>query len=483
MKKLAISLGVVVGVACIVGAAMPWYIGMETENFFRTQLNESLLGSNPQVTVQIAKYERGWLHATAVHRVVLKADQDVQFDIVHEIDHVPDPNSGWLKVHSTPRWPKEVQAGADYYFGNQPALTLESVLSFERQLTTKVSSPAFSKPMLKNPESKLSWGGASGTFTFPGGRRMQAKILAPNIDLSSTTESLQLTRARLDTDWVMLGKQADWHGDMNFTIGEIAATTPFGKFAFSQLKAGFSQRDLGQTVQMGYSIKIGKGESNGSGPAKVAFSNAVFEVELDKLDKNAIASYTQDMQNAQTAKDDGRTQLRLMTNMMAELLKGSPELRIKQVGVETPEGAIGGRATLSFDGKDFAQQNLPTEWFQRVSFNGSAEVSRTLLKSMLQTKIQAQVMMMPQSSTNAADPAQLTQMVDKAIEDQFKAWGAAGLVQDKGDKFVVQAEFTKGKLMLNGQPGDHLIPPMLMSPQAQSPMPAIVVPRAGDART
>jgi hypothetical protein len=146
-------------------------------------------------------------------------------------------------------------------------------------------------------------------------------------------------------------------------------------------------------------------------------------------------------------------------------------LRVKKLGVETPAGAIAGSATVSFDGKELGQPTMPMEWLQRVTFNGSAEVSRALLKSMMQPKMQAQAAMMLSQNGTAADPAQLQQLVDKALEDQFKAWAGAGLVQDKGDKLVVQADFSKGKLLLNGQPGDHLMPPMLLAPQ---PQPAVL---------
>jgi hypothetical protein len=84
--------------------------------------------------------------------------------------------------------------------------------------------------------------------------------------------------------------------------------------------------------------------------------------------------------------------------------------------------------------------------------------------------MQSQAAMMLSQNGTAADPAQLQQLVDKALEDQFKAWAGAGLVQDKGDKLLIQADFSKGKLLVNGQPGDHLLPPML----APQPQPAVL---------
>jgi uncharacterized protein YdgA (DUF945 family) len=472
MKKVAISLAVVAAIAGAAGAAVPWYVGMETEKYFQTQLNESLLGPNSSITVKVMKYDRGWLGATAVQRVALKADPAVQFEIHHEIRHLPDPRTGWLSVRSTPRWPKEVQAGADYYFGGQPALTLDSVLSYDGQLTTAVTSPAFSKPMLKSPETKVNWGGASGTLAFTQAGQMQVKLQAPSVGLASNGTSMQIANSVLDGTWVLRGAEIDWHGDTSLNIGQLTVASPVGKASLSGIQAAVAQRDQGETIQVGYLLKVGKGEATSTGQPAIGFTNAVLDIELDKLDKKAIAKYMQDLNNAQAAKVSeeayNRLALQLGMSLMTDLLKGSPVLRVKKLGVEMPTGVMAGNATLSFDGKELGQPTMPAEWLQRVTFSGSAEVSRALLKSwMLQ---QAQAAMLRSQQGQAPDPAQVQLVLDRALEEQFKAWHAAGLVQDKGDKLVIQADFSKGKLLVNGLPGDHLMPPM-MAPQ---PQPAVM---------
>jgi uncharacterized protein YdgA (DUF945 family) len=479
MKKLAISLAVVVVLAAAAAAAVPWYVGMETEKYFQSQLNETLLGANASVTVKMVQYDRGWLGATAVQRVALKTDPSVQFDIHHEIDHLPDPGAGWLKVRSTPRWPKEVQAGADYYFGNQPALTLDSTLDFDGHLTTTVTSPAFSKPMLKSPDTTVSWGGASGTLAFAKGGKMHVKLQAPSVGVSSAAMNLQVANSTVEANWVLQGAEIDWHGDSSLDIAKISVASPVGKGSLSGLKAVVSQRDKGETIQVGYTLKVGKGEATGASQSVMAFSNAVLDLEIDQLDKQAIAKYMQDLHNAQAAKVGqeamNRLALQLGMSLMTDLLKGSPVLRVKQIGVETGAGAIAGNATISFDGKELGQPTVPAEWLQRVSFKGSGEISRGLLKSMMSPKMQAQAALMLAQNGGTADPAQIQQLVDRALEDQFKAWGAAGLVQDNGDKLTVKAELSQGKLLVNGQPGDHLMPPMMMMAPPQ-PTPAALRP-------
>jgi uncharacterized protein YdgA (DUF945 family) len=328
--------------------------------------------------------------------------------------------------------------------------------------------------MLKSPDTKVTWGGASGTLVFSDGRAVQLKVQAPNVGVRSPATSVQVSNCALEGNWVMLGAQTDWHGETTLSIDQIAVGGPVGKGSLSGVRAAISQRDKGETVQVGYSLQIGKGEATGAAQPVMAFTNAVLDIELDNLAKQAIAKYVQDTNNAQAAQVGAQAQQRLAAQLtmgfMTDLLKGSPVLRIKKLGVETAAGAVAGSATVSFDGKELGQPTMLAEWLQRVTFNGSAEASRTLLKAMMQSKMQAQATMMLSQNGTAADPAQLQQLVDKALEDQFKAWGAAGLVQDQGEKLVIQADFSNGKLLVNGQPGDHLMPPML----APQPQPALM---------
>ena len=158
MKKIGMVLGLLLVLVAAAAAALPWYLGMEAEEHIREAIAERS-GANSPFAVKLVQYERGWLQSTALHRVSLKADPAVYFDIHHDIDQLPDPH-GLVRMRSTPRWPQQVQAAADYYFAKQPAVTVDTVVDFERNVAVRISSPAFSRPLLTQPDVKLSWGGA-----------------------------------------------------------------------------------------------------------------------------------------------------------------------------------------------------------------------------------------------------------------------------------------------------------------------------------
>jgi hypothetical protein len=148
MKKIGIALGALLALAGLAAAALPWYVGMETEKRFQAGI------SNPDITnspfaLKLVQYRRGWTHSTALHRISLKAEPDVYFDVHHDIDHLPDPRVGLVRVRSTPRWPEQVQAAADY-FSKQPAMTVDTVVD-DRNVGMRIASPAFSRPLLTQP--------------------------------------------------------------------------------------------------------------------------------------------------------------------------------------------------------------------------------------------------------------------------------------------------------------------------------------------
>jgi hypothetical protein len=133
----------------------------------------------------------------ALHRVSLKADPDVYFDVHHAIDHLPDPRAGLIHMRSTPRWPQQVQAAADYYFAKQPALTVDTVVDFEHNVAVRIASPAFSRPLLTQPDVKLTWGGAQGTLRFSSGSKMKLYMSMPRLGFDGGGTVADLTRASL----------------------------------------------------------------------------------------------------------------------------------------------------------------------------------------------------------------------------------------------------------------------------------------------
>jgi uncharacterized protein YdgA (DUF945 family) len=476
MKKLGIALGVLLALVAVAAAALPWYLGGEAEKRFREGLADHS-GANSPLAVKLVRYERGWLESTALHRVSVKADPDVYFDVHHAIDHLPDPRVGLIHMRSTPRWPQQVQAAADYYFAKQPALSVDTLVDFERNVAVRISSPAFSRPLLTQPGVKLTWGGAQGTLNFSAGSKMKLDLSMPRVAFEGGGTVADLARASLRGEWTTAGSQLDWQGETRIEVDQVSLESPAGGGVLKGIETTMVQRNQGETILVGYAFKVKEGVATGVGVDQQGFTDAVVEVEFDRLDKKALSKYLDDIANAEQTGVSEQAQTRLAAQLwlglMNELLKGSPEMRIKQLGVKTADGTLSGSAVLGFDGKDFTQLSSPLELMARTTFTGSAEASAVLLRAWMAKDARTHaVRVLAEQGSAYPEDAQVQQLSEQLVQQQLAALEAAGLLKPEGDKFVLHAEFAGGRLMLNGNSADQLLGPMLAPPEA-APMPAV----------
>ena len=209
------------------------------------------------------------MHSTALHRVSLSADPEVYFDIHHDIDHLPDPRAGLVRMRSTPRWPQQVQAAADYYFAKQPALTVDTVVDFERNVAVRIASPAFSRSLLTQPGVKLTWGGAQGTLRFTGNSKMKLDVSMPRLAFEGGGAVADLTRASLQGEWTTAGNQLDWQGETRIAVDQMALESPGGGGVLKGIETTMLQRNQGADHPGGLRAQSERGCGNrrGNGPA------------------------------------------------------------------------------------------------------------------------------------------------------------------------------------------------------------------------
>ena len=462
MKKLTIALGAVLLLAAGAAAAFPWYLGWQAEQRLRAGLDHPALTQNSAVVVALVQYDRGWLNSSAVHRVTLKADPQVYFDVHHAIRHLPDPERGLVMVHSTPRWPEKVQAAADYYFGDKPALSVHTVMRFDRNVTITVDSPAFSKPMLTDPGVKLTWGGGSGRISMSGPSRIALAAELPSTQIEGAGVSASFAGVKVEGDWDVTGNQAEWSGHTNMAISEMSFAGPFGSASLKGVESSVVQRNQGATVLVGYSLKVREGMATDPGAQAQGFRDAVLEIELDRLDKQVLTKYFDDVAGAQRAEVSpqahNRLAAQLATGMLAQLLKASPEMRVKRLGMTTADGSVAGSAVLSFDGNGMADAAAPAEMLSRVRFSAAAELSSSLLQAWVAKEARAQATSVLTEQGAPVEEAQVHALTQQLVQQQLAGLEASGLLKAEGDKFVIRAEFAAGSLSINGMAGDHFLP-------------------------
>ena len=208
------------------------------------------------------------------------------------------------------------------------------------------------------------------------------------------------------------------------------------------------QHNQGRPYLVGYALKVKEGVATGAGIDQQGFSDAVLELELDRLDKKALSKYFDDLSNAEQSgvSRQAQTQLaaQLWLGLMNELLKGSPEMRVKQLGVKTANGALSGSAVLGFDGKDFTQVTSPADLMARTSFSASAEASSVLLRLWMAKDARAHAVKVLAEQGRYPDDAQIKQLSEQLVQQQLTALEAAGVLEDRGRQ-VCAARRARGR--------------------------------------
>ena len=201
------------------------------------------------------------------------------------------------------------------------------------------------------------------------------------------------------------------------------------------------------------------------------------ELEFDRLDKKALSKYFDDLTNAEQSgvSQQAQTQLaaQLWLGLMNELLKGSPEMRVKQLGVKTANGALSGSAVLGFDGKDFTQVTSPADLMARTTI---LRLGGGLRRPAARLDGQGRPCPCREGAVGAGQVSRRVRRCNSSPSSSSSNsslhWRPPVVLKPEGDKFVLRAELAGGKLMVNGNPADQLLGPMLAPPVA-APIPAL----------
>lgn len=187
------------------------------------------------------------------------------------------------------------------------------------------------------------------------------------------------------------------------------------------------------------------------------FRNAVFELELRKLDARVLQEFrstVQQLQRELAGVEDlpDRTLAALLT-MLPRLLQSSPEVEIKQLGFESEDGDVRANALLKVDGKKVrGALSLPVLLDAAevdLTVSAAEGVLVRLLKSVEKRDDS------PEGGNTMEDRSAQADR-DKALHDAIRAQLADLtaqnlLVLEKG-VYKMSARYARGQVTLNGRP-------------------------------
>jgi uncharacterized protein YdgA (DUF945 family) len=465
MRKLKVAI-YVAGITAAAACAVPWYLGMRTEQTMREEMRAFAAEKHAAANVTFLQYERGWFSSVAVTRVALTPHSSSSLDIRHDITHVPDPRTGWVRIHSIPVWTGRTKQQFNYLFSGQPAVAVDTVVMFSGDRVASFTSPAFSKPLQEADGSVLTWGGMRGVLKIDRNAHVDVSITVPEVGLETSGTTIIAKQLAVEAAWDMRGSAVEWQGETKAALGELAFSGAGQEARVAAASGVIYQRTRGEHLSMGYTLRLGSGTATRPGLQPESFESAVLDMEFDRIDKKALTRYLTDLSNAERLRlapqEQQRLAQQLAQDFFADVLRGSPVLRLKQFGVHMPNGAVSAHATMSFDGSALSQARLSPDLWTRLNAKGVLTVSATLLRAQLHNRArsQASAALLAQGTPNTEE--NIGAWAEQMTETQLKALMQLGLLRTNGADFIIEAQLAAGQILINGQPLNGLLNNMLM---------------------
>jgi uncharacterized protein YdgA (DUF945 family) len=460
MKKALIALAVVLAVLGAAAAAVPWYVGYQAQRNLTEWIAKANAAPDATYTISIASYDRGWRRSVVVTRIAAFGDSKTYIDLRHRLRHGPDPQFGLLAAETTPAWEGALRAALEPFFGEDPAFTVASQQGFDRVWQMTIASPAFEKPLRSGGSAVLHWGGASGSGTItPDGRAVLA-VTAPRLALAASDGSFEIAGLQLESDGVFASFDALWTGTMTMGFKEMTGAGGAGELAVRNASLVASQKDHGASLGIGFALKLGALRWAGDGPQPRTASDIVWDIEFDRLDKQAIRKYSK---TVAAMNMDGLPPAAIVAGLQgavaqlgADLLQGSPVLRFKRIGFTTPDGTLAAQGTVNLHAAGAATPAALPDALQRVTFKGSAKIGRRLLQTAFAERSSAEVKTQLEARGYDATEDSVKLAADRVAEAQIQAFEQAGLLRAEGADVAIDAAWEKGELTVNGKPAEGL---------------------------
>jgi uncharacterized protein YdgA (DUF945 family) len=313
-----------------------------------------------------------------------------------------------------------------------------SLVSFKgRPFTTTVP--------LDSRELTLEWQGFDGTLTMAGAdlHAYDLDFLAPGLTINGP-DSAGLAVESLTTRATMRA------GNHNLSLGTISTglqkcefrpgSDPAEKIALTDLVVRITSSEEEGLFRVEEEINL----AHLLLPAK-NYGPLNLKISLANLDARAIATLAETYKGMQTAPGQGEALLMTaLGSQAAALLATSPEIRLENLSLASPEGAGQASALLAFNGEGEVIMN-PFFLLGRLSaeadFSADEHFMAAGVKNILKEKLCGQ----------PAD-SQCDQEAARAGSKQLQDLVAQNILRHENGKYTLSASFKAGQAVLNGQP-------------------------------
>lgn len=486
MKKgviiVVVLLLVVIG---LWGGATYWF-GVKTEQQYQMLLQKASQSRHLKFVNE--SYQRGFLSSKARSIMQIQSspgvtpdDQPIKITLEHTITHGPFPiiNSAQGDSQFKPLmavfdtkivFAPETQAQFKEVLAQVPELGSirdQTTLYLDGNGEEKFVVPPFKRSFGGEDKVAVDWKGLTLQVNFTSDLKgFKGTLNVPGVDVVGKDINLKVREVKSDFNMkeglgdLSLGDASLSLSDLEFVETEEERPTTF---YLRGVNVHTSNKAAGDNINSLLAIRTDQMKLE-----DIQYGPGVFELEFRNLDAASIAKLQKmlrevDAQPQQQQSEEAAEMLSLAKygEILAGLLRKSPEIEITKFDVKTTEGDFTAKAKVSFDGTKAGPDFNILALANAISAQADCKVGERLLRRLLSVTTKDNIIAeMKEKSgdddseldSELPDEKELNALVSSAVEEQLKGLMQQGLLQKADGEYRSSASYKAGQIVLNGRP-------------------------------
>lgn len=461
MNKKGLALGVVVVVAGL--AVSPNIIGTQAEAELREHI-QLFDQEQPGYTLEIIEYERNWFSSSAQLKLgidlpTLLADPEAEVlstDIELSIQHGPILTDQGLSIGLAAWQAKNDGKGLETYLAwdaNQPFYLQQGSVSlfgnavYQDYIPQLESTEALEDLQVSLTEYRGDGSYDGSEFAYQG--NYETLLLGAEDEFAVELNAMAVkVDADADLKTMIVGKY--YPSVVNFTLGQMRVNSADEElFLMSHLVSDIALKESadGEYAHIHAGYRADKLLFAGN-----EASNLRFMTELNNIDRDFVDDYISTMKEM-IGVDDPQVLESTMTAMMEDhqeaLLRGQPELVIRDLGFSMPEGALSGSARMGLAEIEQVPARLDPKFVQEhLVADARIAIDQPLAERLARGYVMS---MLEAADTSTMDPAELEQMASQQAQALLQNFIQQGMLTVDGERYLFTLDVADGVLNLNGQ--------------------------------
>ncbi len=463
MKKIATILGAVLVLLVAVGAAAPFWFGMQAEDAYNNLVGQ--MAQTSSASINTKHYERGWLRSTAETTVALPG-VPMNVSLTHDIAHGPlaidrllqgeltvTPALAFVSSHATltPRPGASADAIKDFIKA-LPPITAQTVFNLGGGAEMEIAVPP-SRRKQKDGDT-VNWRGMTGTIVFQeGAQQINAQLHSAGLSIPSKSGEFTLDQIRFNSDTTG-GKAGFMFGKSSLHVASITMGPDIG---VKGLRLTTVAKPVGPNVNttVNYQVKDIQVANNHYGPGQLT-------IVLRKLDAAALRQYEQAV-NGIIKRGLPTEQAAMMRaaetmKLIANLSKKAPELEVTNLSFKSSEGELTGTAKVVLDGSNLNVAENTMLLLRALQGDAELSIPPSMVKAILTPRIRQDIENYKRRGLLSAQdmakvtPEVMSRIVDEAYPSYLSRNAFTKLLIPAGSHYKISASFKEGRFLVNNKP-------------------------------